>query len=63
MLEPKGYPKYSELVGKVEYKVNGTTLDTRHFPYLHGEAKTVESLSGKWCPDMSLWPKHNKYMQ
>ncbi|HBF0791695.1 TPA: glucosaminidase domain-containing protein [Clostridioides difficile] len=49
----KGYPKYSELVGKVEYKVNGTTLDPRHCPYLHGEAKTVESLSGKWCPDMN----------
>lgn len=26
------------------------TPDPRHFPYLKGSAKTVESLSGKWAP-------------
>lgn len=57
-----GYPKYSvetELYYKSKgkfydankMKKNGTTLDPRHFSYLLGTAKTVEELSGKWCPD------------
>lgn len=29
------------------------TPDPRHFPYLKGSAKTVESLSGKWAPSSS----------
>lgn len=49
----KGYLKYSELVGKVEYKVNGIILDFRYFLYLYGEVKIVESLLGKWCLDMN----------
>ncbi len=35
--------------GAVSYP-KGTTPDPRHFPYLHGTAKTVEALSGKWAP-------------
>lgn len=57
----KGYPKYSketELYYKKKgifydinlYKKNGVTLDPRHFSYLLGTVKTVEDLSGKWCP-------------
>ena len=57
----KGYPKYSKETelyynGKGtfydvnKYKKNGTTLDPRHFTYLLGTVKTVEDLSGKWCP-------------
>lgn len=57
----KGYPKYSkesELFYKskkvkydsAKYKKNGTTPDPRHFPSLFNVVKTVEDLSGQWCP-------------
>ena len=57
----KGYPKYSaetEMYYKGKgifydvnkYKNNGVTLDPRHFTYLFNSIKTVEELSGKWCP-------------
>lgn len=56
-----GYPKYSEDTKRYydskktsydanKYKKNGVTLDPRHFPYLYNSIKTVEDLSGKWCP-------------
>lgn len=32
------------------YKGNGTTQDPRHFTYLLGKCKTVESLGGNWAP-------------
>ena len=35
-----GYPK-------------SVTLDPRHFSYLHGTARTVEALGGKWAPSAS----------
>ena len=34
-------------------KHNGTTLDPRHFTYLLGKCKTVESLGGNWAPSSS----------
>ena len=46
------FPKYSPNTKGYEndkYKVNGTTLDPRHFTYLHGKSKTVEGLSGTWA--------------
>lgn len=47
------YPRYGvncPQAQKEEYKVNGTTLDPRHFGYLKGKCPTVESLSGNWAP-------------
>lgn len=35
--------------GAAGYPRTGTP-DPRHFPYLHGMAKTLESLGGKWAP-------------
>lgn len=59
-----GYPKYSKDVEsyynikKLSYdsaslKNNGETLDPRQFPYLFGKCKTIESLTGNWCPQES----------
>lgn len=59
-----GYPKYSEELEKyykekgikydsVNLKKKGTTEDPRHFTYLYGKCKTVESLSGNWAPSSS----------
>lgn len=48
----KGFPKYSPNCSthlNTKYKGNGTTQDPRHFPYLLGTCKTVESLEGKWA--------------
>lgn len=56
------YPKYSHELDNyyksrglnydaVNLKKNGETEDPRHFIYLHGKCKTVESLSGNWAPD------------
>lgn len=57
----KEYPKYSNDLSnyykskKLKYdeslKNKGFTEDPRHFTYLHGKCKTVESLSGNWAPD------------
>ena len=47
-------PKYSPECAthqNVEYKANGTTKDPRHFTYLYGKCKTVESLKGTWATD------------
>ena len=46
----KGYPKEN-------------TLDPRHFAYLLGTAKTVESLSGKWAPSQSYGDKLKVYIK
>lgn len=35
--------------GAAGYPKKGTP-DPRHFPYLHGTAKTLEALGGKWAP-------------
>ena len=46
------FPKYSPNCAQdlnKEYKYNGTTQDPRHFSYLHGTCRTVESLEGKWA--------------
>ena len=46
-------PKYSPECGShlnENCKHNGTTLDPRHFTYLLGKCKTVESLGGNWAP-------------
>lgn len=46
------FPKYSPHTKGYENencKMNGTTLDPRHFTYLYGSCKTVEGLSGKWA--------------
>lgn len=45
-----GYPKQS-------------TLDPRHFSYLKGKAKTVEELSGNWCPSDTYGQDLLKMMQ
>jgi N-acetylmuramoyl-L-alanine amidase len=48
----KGFPRYSPNCAShpnENYKSNGTTLDPRHFPYLYGKCKTVESLEGNWA--------------
>lgn len=39
------------------------TLDPRHFAYLLGTAKTVESLSGKWAPSQSYGDKLKVYIK
>jgi cell wall hydrolase/autolysin len=39
------------------------TLDPRHFQYLLGTAKTVESLSGKWAPSQSYGDKLKVYIK
>ena len=47
-------PKYSPHTKNYtneKYKANGTTLDPRHFTYLYGKYKTVESLAGTWATD------------
>lgn len=47
-------PKYSPDCAShqnVDYKSNGTTKDPRHFTYLYGKYKTVESLKGTWATD------------
>ena len=47
-------PKYSPHTKgylNEKYKANGTTLDPRHFTYLYGKYKTVESLAGTWATD------------
>lgn len=60
----KGYPKYnketemnyiknSSFYDVKKLKKNGTTQDPRHFTYLFGKVKTVEDLSGNWCPSKS----------
>lgn len=57
----KAYPKYSADLESYykskglkydsnKLKQNGVTEDPRHFTYLHGKCKTVESLSGNWAP-------------
>lgn len=48
----KGFPRYSPNCAShpnTKYKSNGTTQDPRHFPYLYGKCKTVESLEGNWA--------------
>lgn len=48
----KKFPKYSPNCAadlNTEYKSNGTTQDPRHFSYLYGKCKTVESLDGNWA--------------
>ena len=50
----KNCPKYSPNTKNYtneKYKANGTTLDPRHFTYLYGKYKTVESLAGTWATD------------
>ena len=50
------FPKYSPDCAShpnEQYKVNGTTTDPRHFTYLYGKCKTVESLGGNWAPSLS----------
>lgn len=60
----KSYPRYSSDLEKYykskglkydsnKLKQNGSTEDPRHFIYLHGKCKTVESLSGNWAPAKS----------
>lgn len=39
------------------------TLDPRHFPYIFGNAKTVEELSGKWAPSAEYGQKILKYIR
>lgn len=49
-------PKYSPECAShpnEQYKANGKTLDPRHFTYLLGKCKTVESLGGNWAPSAS----------
>lgn len=46
-------PKYSPECGShtnENCKGNGTTLDPRHFTYLHGKCPNVEDLGGNWAP-------------
>ena len=45
------YPKYApnSKNKNSNFKGYGTTLDPRHFAYLYGKCKTVESLVGNWC--------------
>ena len=46
-------PKYSPECAShknVNCKANGTTLDPRHFTYLHGKCPNVEDLGGNWAP-------------
>ena len=46
-------PKYSPECGShtnENCKENGTTLDPRHFTYLHGKCPNVEDLGGNWAP-------------
>ena len=48
----KNCPKYSPNTKgylNEKYRANGTTADPRHFTYLYGKYKTVESLSGSWA--------------
>ena len=50
----KNCPKYSPNTKNYtneKYKANGTTADPRHFTYLYGKYKTVESLAGTWATD------------
>ena len=50
------FPKYSPDCAShpnEQYKSNGSTTDPRHFTYLHGKCKTVESLGGNWAPSSS----------
>jgi N-acetylmuramoyl-L-alanine amidase CwlA len=42
--------------GAAGYPMAGTP-DPRHFPYLHGTAKTVEELGGKWAPSAAYGAK------
>lgn len=47
-------PKYSPDCASHQnenYKANGVTKDPRHFTYLYGQYKTVESLKGTWATD------------
>lgn len=47
-------PKYSPDCAShqnADCKANGTTKDPRHFTYLYGKCKTVESLKGNWATD------------
>lgn len=49
------YPRYNELChsedkNKDILKSRGTTLDPRHFAYLHGKCPNVEDLSTNWAP-------------
>ena len=46
----KGYPREN-------------TLDPRHFPYIFGNAKTVEELSRKWAPSAEYGQKILKYVK
>ena len=46
-------PKYSPECAShqnANCKANGTTLDPRHFTYLHGKCPNVEDLGGNWAP-------------
>ena len=48
----KGFPRYSpncKSHQNTQYKSNGITQDPRHFTYLYGKCKTVESLEGTWA--------------
>ena len=48
----KNFPKYSPNCASHpndKYKSNGATQDPRHFTYLYGKCKTVESLEGTWA--------------
>ncbi|WP_430157267.1 S-layer homology domain-containing protein [Paenibacillus thiaminolyticus] len=40
-----------------------STPDPRHFGYLHGTAKTVEALGGKWAPSASYGQKILQYLK
>lgn len=54
-----GFPKYSkevpykgdDLKNLDKYKANGISGDPRHFTFLYGKCKTVESLGGNWAPN------------
>ena len=39
------------------------TSDPRHFAYLHGTAKMVEALGGKWAPSTSYGLKLVQYLK
>jgi N-acetylmuramoyl-L-alanine amidase len=61
----KNCPKYSPECASHKnesYKANGTTKDPRHFPYLHGKYKTVQSLKGSWATDQQYDKKLMKFI-
>ena len=59
---PKYSPECASHQNK-DYKCNGTTKDPRHFTYLYGKYKTVESLKGSWATDPQYDKKLMKFIR